>query len=57
MKKENDKPFFYQRGRCQFQGSSEKDRNMIRLEIILHWIWKIVLAIIAFFGVICQLYF
>lgn len=44
MSIEKEKPFRFQRGKCSFQGSSESDRRMLKLEIVLHWTWKIFLA-------------
>jgi hypothetical protein len=46
MENTNDNiPFSYERGKCKLNGSTEKDRSALKLEIILHWTWKIILAI------------
>lgn len=38
-------PFTYERGKCKFNGQTDDDRKVLKLEIILHWVWRIILAL------------
>lgn len=42
--KEEIKSFCYKRGRFIIIGSTEKDRNSARIDIILSWSFKIIVA-------------
>jgi hypothetical protein len=44
INKENN-PFSYQRGKLKFTGGDDKDRKSLRIEIILYWSWRILLAL------------
>lgn len=43
-------PFTFERGKCKFNGRTNDDRKNLKLEIILYWIWRIILAICGLFG-------
>jgi len=58
MGKANDNiPFSYERGKCKLNGSTEKDRSALKLEIILHWTWKIILAVSLLVTIIYKSFF
>lgn len=56
LKEDKNTPFNFQRGRCKFYGSNNDDRKTLRLEIILHWTWKII-AVISTLLIILVKYF
>ncbi len=53
---EEDKniPFTYQRGKVKFAGRTASDRRSVRIDTILHWTWKIILAIGLLIGIILR---
>ena len=51
-KNQENIPFTYERGKCKLVGRTNNDRNALKLEIILHWSWKIILAISFLVGMI-----
>lgn len=53
---EENIPFSYERGKCKIQGTTKEDRKALQMEIILHWTWKIILAISLLTGGIYKLF-
>ncbi len=46
MNSDNENSYFsYQRGKVKFTGRNDKDRKSLRLDIILYWSWKILIAL------------
>ncbi|NJM80116.1 MAG: hypothetical protein HC854_11815 [Flavobacterium sp.] len=45
-------PFTYERGKCKISGRTEDDRKALKIEIILYWTWRIILAIGILFGTV-----
>lgn len=43
-------PFTFERGKCKFSGQTDDDRKALKLEIILYWVCRIILAICGLFG-------
>lgn len=50
LKENNNIPFKFERGKCKFQGSTDKDRETLRLEIKFYYIWRILIVISSFLG-------
>ncbi len=50
-------PFTYERGKCKISGRTEDDRKALKLEIILHWTWKIILALSVLIGIIYRSFY
>lgn len=48
--KQENIPFTYERGKCKFNGRTDNDRKVLRLEIILHWVWKIIIAVLLIYN-------
>ena len=53
---EEDKniPFTYQRGKVKFTGRTASDRRSVRIDTILYWVCKIILAISLLIGIIMR---
>lgn len=50
-------PFTYVRGKCKINGRTDNDRKNLKLEIILHWTWKIILACTALLSIIYRIFY
>lgn len=49
-------PFTYHRGKVKFIGRTASDRRSVRIDTILHWVWKIIIALGFLLGVIYKIY-
>ena len=47
-----DAPFWYRRGNLNFFGRTEKDRTTMRIDNILYWTYRIIIAIAILLGAI-----
>ncbi len=52
QKGKRDSPFWYERGNFKLIGSTEKDRNSVRLDNILFWACRLIIAISILLGAI-----
>ena len=44
QRKRKDIPFWYERSKFRFLGTTEKDRNLMKLDNILYWVYRIIIA-------------
>ena len=54
QREKDDIPFTYQRGKLKFTGRTDSDRKSVRIDTILYWIFKIILAISILISVIIK---
>jgi hypothetical protein len=49
-----DIPFWYQRGKLKIFGRTDYDRKSAKIDIICHWIYKIILALAILLSIIYE---
>ncbi len=54
-REKKDTPFWYERGNFRLIGSTEKDRDSVRLDNILYWTCRIIIALAILLGAISSL--
>jgi len=45
-------PFTYQRGKVKYSGRTDSDRRSARIDTILYWVYRIIIAIAILIAVI-----
>lgn len=48
----SNSPFTYERGKFKLQGRTDTDRKTMQIDTILHWVWKIIIALTFLIGAI-----